>query len=168
MGKILPQGTQLYARAPKEAGGFEVIKIDCALTVDVGEDERDEHDDTCLEEMEAHSTFPGLITPGDATFTVQIDPSNPGHVKLWALFKARTNVSWALGWGDGVDLDPVAPVDPATDWTLSLERTWNTWLGRVSGMNFTGFEAGGAPVQGSIKIKRSSASEWLVKGRVAP
>lgn len=165
---ILPQGTQLYALVPKDAGAAEVIKIDCALTVDTGEDERDEHDDTCLEEMEAKSTTPGLVTPGDATFTVRIDPANVSHAKLWALFKARTKVSWAMGWGDGVDADPVAPAAVDGDWTLPVVRTWSTWMGHISGMNFTGFEAGGAPVQGTIKIKRSTAAEWLVKGRVAP
>lgn len=164
---ILPQGTQLYVLVPKDAGAAEVIKIDCALTIDTGEDELAEHEDTCLEEMESTSTFPGLTTPGDATFTVRINPANPGHVKLWALFKARTRVLWAMGWGDGVDVDPTAPAAAGEDWVLPLTRTWSTWRGHISAMNFTGFEAGGAPVQGSIKIKRSTATEWLVKGRAA-
>ena len=164
---MLPQGTQLYVLAPKDAGAAEVIKISCALTVDTGEDERAEHDDTCLEEMESTSTFPGLITPGDATFTVRIDPADAGHVNLWALFKARTRVLWAMGWGDGVDVDPTAPAAANEDWGLPLTRTWSTWRGHISGMNFTGFEAGGAPVQGSVKIKRTTATEWLVKGRAA-
>lgn len=162
---MLPQGTQLYVLAPKDAGAAEVIKISCALTVDTGEDERAEHEDTCLEEMESTSTFPGLITPGDATFTVRIDPADPSHVKLWELFKARTRVLWAMGWGDGVDIDPTDPAAADADWDLPATRTWSTWRGHISGMNFTGFEAGGAPVQGSIKIKRSTATEWLVKGR---
>lgn len=162
---MLPQGTQIYLLAPKDAGAAEVIKISCALTVDTGEDERAEHEDTCLEEMESTSTFPGLITPGDATFTVRIDPADPSHVKLWALFKARTRVLWAMGWGDGVDIDPTAPAAADADWDLPETRTWSTWRGHISGMNFTGFEAGGAPVQGSIKIKRATATEWLVKGR---
>lgn len=164
---MLPQGTQLYVLAPKDAGAAEVIKISCALTVDTGEDERAEHEDTCLEEMESTSTFPGLITPGDSTFTVRIDPADPSHVKLWALFKARTRVLWAMGWGDGVDVDPTAPAAANEDWELPLNRTWSTWRGHISGMNFTGFEAGGAPVQGSVKIKRTTATEWLVKGRAA-
>lgn len=164
---MLPQGTQLYVLAPKDAGAAEVIKITCALTVDIGEDERAEHDDTCLEEMEATSTFPGLMTLGDTSFTVRIDPADPGHVKLWALFKARTRVLWAMGWGDGVDVDPTAPAAANVDWDLPLTRTWSTWRGHISGMNFTGFEAAGAPVQGSIKIKKSTAAEWLVKGRAA-
>ena len=162
---MLPQGTQLYALMPKDAGAAEVIKVACALTVDTGEDERDEHDDTCLEEMESKSTFPGLITPGDATFTVRIDPADPSHVKLWSLYKARTKVLWAMGWGDGVDIDPTGPAAANEDWELPETRTWSTWRGHISGMNFTGFEAGGAPVQGSVKIKRSTAAEWLVKGR---
>lgn len=164
---ILPQGTQLYVLVPKDAGPAEVIKIDCALTIDTGEDELAEHEDTCLEEMEATSTFPGLLTLGDATFTVRINPADPGHVKLWALFKARTRVLWAMGWGDGVDVDPTAPAAVNEDWDLPLTRTWSTWRGHISGMNFTGFEAGGAPVQGSIKIKKTTAAEWLVKGRAA-
>lgn len=165
---MLPQGTQLYALVPKEAGAAEVIKVACALSIDTGEDARDEHDDTCLDEMEAKSTVPGLVTPGDATFTVRIDPADASHVKLWALYKLRTKVSWAMGWGDGVDVDPTAPAQADADWELSLDRTWSTWRGHISGMNFTGFESGGAPVQGSIKIKRSTAAEWLVKGRQAP
>lgn len=162
----LPKGVQLFALAPKKSGGgFEVLKVDCALTVDLGEDQRDEHDDTCLEETEAHSTLPGLLTPGEVSFTIKIDAANASHGRLDEL-DGGPRMSWALGWDDGIDIPPAAPAAQAADWELPNTRTWQTWQGHISAFNVTGFEVGGAPLQGSIKIKRATKAIWLRKGRV--
>lgn len=78
MDRILPQGTELFVLVPKAAtpAEFEVVKVDCAISFDPGEDARDDLDDTCLEERDDHSTLPGLNTPGEAKVTVRINPQN--------------------------------------------------------------------------------------------
>lgn len=164
MAKILPQGTQLYCLAPKSSGtGFDLLKIPCVVSVDVGEDTRDEHEDTCLEETESHTYLPGLNTPGSTTFAVRVDPSSPAHLRLNQLNDTQTRFQWALGWSDGVDIDPTEDIANPGEFTLPATRTWNTFTGHVTGFNFTGFEIAGEPLQASVSIKRSSKVRWVVK-----
>lgn len=164
MAKILPQGTQLYCLAPKNgAVGFDLLTIPCVVSVDVGEDSRDEHEDTCLEETESHTFLPGLNTPGTTTFTVRIDPASTAHVRLNQLNDTQTRFQWALGWSDGVDVAPTEHATNKGEFVLPTTRTWCTWLGHVAGFNFSGFEVAGDPIQGSVSIKRSSKVNWVVK-----
>ena len=164
MAKILPQGTQLYCLAPKaDATGFDLIKIPCVVSVDVGEDARDEHEDTCLEETESHTFMPGLNTPGTTSFSVRIDPASTAHVRLNQLSDTNTRLHWALGWSDGVDVDPAEMVANSGEFTLPSQRTWNTFVGHVAGFNFSGFELAGEPLQATINIKRSTKVRWVVK-----
>lgn len=164
MAKILPQGTQLYCLAPNaDASGFDLLKIPCVVSIDVGEDSRDEHEDTCLEETESHTFLPGLNTPGTTIFSVRIDPASTAHVRLNQLNDTQTRFQWAMGWSDGVDVDPADNVGTPGTFTLPAERTWCTWVGHVAGFNFSGFEVAGDPIQGSVSIKRSSKVNWVVK-----
>lgn len=164
MAKILPQGTQLYCLAPKNgAVGFDLLTIPCVVSVEVGEDARDEHEDTCLEETENHTFLPGLNTPGTTSFTVRIDPASTAHVRLNQLNDTQTRFQWALGWSDGVDVDPAENVGTPGEFTLPSGRTWCTWVGHVAGFNFSGFEVAGDPIQASVSIKRSSKVNWVVK-----
>lgn len=164
MGRILPQGTQLYALAPTAAdpAKYEVIKIDCAISTDMGEDTRDDHEDTCLEELNDHTFIPGLNTPGDASITVRIDPANPGHVRLEQFSDQPARLLWALGWSDGMQ-DAKGKTGGGFEFDLPPTRTWNVWTGHIKGFKFDGFEVGGDPIQGVITIKRSSKSRWIVK-----
>lgn len=164
MAKILPQGTQLYCLAPKASGtGFDLLKIPCVVSIDVGEDSRDEHEDTCLEETESHTFLPGLNNPGTTTFSVRIDPASTVHMRLNQLNDTQTRFQWAMGWSDGVDVDPTDNVGTPGTFTLPAERTWCTWVGHVAGFNFSGFEVAGDPIQGTVSIKRSSKVNWVVK-----
>ncbi|KGG82448.1 major tail subunit [Comamonas thiooxydans] len=165
---MLPQGTELFALVPSTDGTTsEVIKVDCAVSIDVGEDSRDDHEDTCLEERESHTFVPGLNTPGETSVTVRIDPSNPGHVRLEQFADSPQRLKWALGWSDGKEAAEVTAGPPA-DFELPKTRTWNVWDGHIKAFNFTGFEVGGDPVQGAITIKRSSKARWIVKTQAAP
>lgn len=164
MGRILPQGTELFALAPTEADPlkYEVIKVDCAISVDFGEDNRDDHEDTCLEERDDHTYIPGLNTPGETAVTVRIDPKNAGHVRLEQFSDRPDRLLWALGWSDGIAPAAKAPSD-AFDFVLPTTRTWNVFNGYIKRFSFAGFEVGGDPVQGVIGIKRSSKPRWIVK-----
>jgi len=170
MAKILPQGTQLYALAPKEdtPGTFELLKVPCAVSIDFGEDSRDEHEDTCLEELESHTFLPGLNTPGTSTFAVRVDPESDVHVRLEQLNDSGQRFMWAVGWSDGFDIDPTPLADKPGEFDLPKTRTWNIFLGHIAGFNITGFEVAGDPLQASISIKRSSKPRWVVKTEAAP
>ena len=164
MDRILPQGTELFVLLPKAdtPAEFEVVKVDCAISVDFGEDQRDDHKDTCLEERDSHTFVPGLNTPGESKVTVRIDPQNPGHVRLHWLSDSQQRLLWALGWSDGT-----APATAAAGGGMNFElpktRTWNVFMGHIKQFGFTGFEMGGDPIQGDITIKRSSKPTWVVK-----
>ncbi|NIF85249.1 hypothetical protein F3J24_17190 [Comamonas sp. Tr-654] len=164
MDRILPQGSELFALVPKEDAPteFEVIKVDCAISVDFGEDERDDLEDTCLEERDNHTTIPGLNTPGESAVTVRINPQNPGHVRLYQLSDTGERLLWALGWSDGTA--PAAPKSGSTmEFELPTTRTWNVFQGHIKRFNFAGFEVGGEPIQGAITIKRATKPVWVVK-----
>lgn len=164
MERILPQGTELYALLPKEGtpAEFEVVKVDCAVSIDFGEDTRDDLDDTCLEERDNHSTVPGLNTPGESKVTVRINPQNPGHVRLHQLSDTGERLQWALGWSDGNE-PPTLKSGGTKEFELPTTRTWNVFQGHIKQFNFVGFEVGGEPVQGDITIKRSTKPAWIVK-----
>lgn len=170
MAKILPQGTQLYALAPTvdNPAVFEVLKVPCAVSIDFGEDSRDEHEDTCLEDLESHTFLPGLNTPGTSTFSVRVDPQSPAHVRLDQLNDSGRRFMWAIGWSDGFGIDPTQDADEPGQFDLPATRTWNVFLGHITGFNITGFEVAGEPLQAAVSIKRSSKPRWVIKTENAP
>lgn len=164
MSKILPQGTELFVLAPSEdtPGDFDLLKVPFLVSVDFGEDSRDEHEDTDLDEQDSRTFMAGLNNPGTTTFVVRIDPSSPVHTRLDALNGSQVRMNWVLGWSDG-KAPPTEKSSAKGSFELPETRSWNKFSGHITGFNFSGFEAGGGPVQGSISIKRSSRTIWVVK-----
>lgn len=164
MERILPQGTELFALVSKAAtpAEYEVVKVDCAISFDPGEDARDDLTDTCLEERDNHSTLPGLNTPGEAKVAVRINPQNPGHVRLHQLSDTGERIQWALAWSDGKE-PATLKAGGTQEFELPKTRTWNVFQGHIKQFNFVGFEVGGEPIQGDITIKRSTKLAWIVK-----
>lgn len=101
---ILTQGTQVYALMPPltGAGPSTVMEVECATAFNPGGAPKEQIEDTCLSSKE-RTYKPGLRTPGQASLTVNADPSNASHIRLHQLSEADgdTTIKWAVGWSDG-------------------------------------------------------------------
>lgn len=127
--------TSLYFIDPEgSTAGATIVSVGCATSITGIGASRDQLEDTCLEDS-ARSYEPGLGTPGQASFTINFDPSDASHVRIYELWQAGTKVDWALGLSDG-PAAPAALVPPTleTDDTFILPgtRSWVTFNGYVA------------------------------------
>lgn len=123
--------SSLYYIDPDEN---EVVTVGCVTSLTGIEASRDQLETTCLEDS-ARSYEAGLGTPGTKTFTINFDPADESHVRVYNLWRAGTKVVWALGLGDGPPA-PAALVAPtyASDGAFNLPdtRSWITYEGYVA------------------------------------
>lgn len=127
--------TSLYFIDPEgDSNGAAIITVGCATSITGIGASRDQLEDTCLED-DARSYEAGLGTPGQATFTLNFDPSDESHVRVYELWRAGTKVEWALGLSDG-PAAPAALVPPTLDsddqFNLPATRSWITFNGYVA------------------------------------
>lgn len=125
------QGTELYFIDPDSG---DVTEVGCVLNIDGIDTTNEQLDATCLSDL-ARRYESGLATPGQATFGINIDPSDASHVRLHQLKVAGTTIEWALGWSDGTGIPPVR--DTAGDWTLPTTRSWLTFEGYMASFPFS-------------------------------
>lgn len=104
--------SSLYFIDP-EGSAPSVVEVGCATSVTGIGASRDQLEDTCLSDS-ARSYEPGLGTPGQAQFTINFDPSDSSHARLYELWQAGKKVDWALGLSDG-PAAPAALVPPTLD-----------------------------------------------------
>lgn len=158
---ILTQGTEVFALVPTidDPTVFAVLKVDCPTAFDPGTDTTDEIETTCLDETEARTYKPGLETPAEATLTINADPANESHVRLYQLRKVP--LKWVVGWADGTSVPTVATGSAADDFVLPPTRTWFTFEGYISAFPFA-FEVN-AVVSTAMTIRRSGGSAWIQK-----
>lgn len=160
---VLAQGTELYALVPTEADAtvFEALKLVCPTSINLGEDSTDEIDATCLDES-TRKTLPGVETPGTVSVPIYPDPSIPEHKRFFNL--QRKTLKWALGWSDGTGIEPgvKAPVGyEGYDFDLPATRTWCLFEGYIENFPFD-FQTN-TLVTANVTIKRSGATQWIVK-----
>lgn len=157
---ILSQGSQVYALVPSEADPqtFEVLTIACATAFTPGGNPADQIETTCLEET-SRSYMPGLRTPAAATLTVNFDPAESSHVRLFDLSQQDPSptIKWALGWSDGT----AVPTVDSDDFDLPASRTWFTFEGYLSDVPFD--FAQNTVVTSAITIQRSGAGVLIPK-----
>lgn len=128
--------TSLYFIDPEgNSGGGAVVTVGCATSISGIGASRDQLEDTCLE-ADARSYEAGLGTPGQATFTINFDPSDESHERIYQLWKLGTKLEWALGLSDG-PAAPAALVAPElnTDgdmFDLPATRSWITFNGYIA------------------------------------
>lgn len=155
---ILTQGSKLYMIDPADES---LLPIDCVTAFNPGGAPADQLEDTCMEDTSGVRSYKrGLKTPGQAAITLNIDPSNASHVRLYELSEgiANTNLKFALGWSDGT----AAPtVDTGGEFNLPSTRTWFTFEGYVADFPFD-FQLN-ALVTGDISIQRSGPGVWVPK-----
>ena len=157
----LTQGTEIFVLAPTEADPtvFEVLRVACPTALDPGSESADDIDDTCLDERETRTTRPGLETPGEASITINTDPTMASHYRLFQLKQSKREVLWALGWSDGTAVPTVDPEE--ADFILPTSRTWNLFRGTLATFPFA-FESNNV-VQSAMTIKRSGPMQWIRK-----
>lgn len=157
---VLAQGTQIYFIDPSyDSNGAGVRAVECATTFSPGGNPADQIEDTCLEDT-TRSYKPGLRTPGQASMSINADPSNASHVRLHQLAETDPSpvLSWAVGWSDGT----AAPtIDSNGDFVLPATRTWFTFQGYVSDFPFD--FAQNTVVTSAVTIQRSGGSAWIKK-----
>lgn len=153
---ILAQGTHIYFINPSDES---VVQVECATTFTPGGNPADQIETTCLEAFE-REYLPGLRTPGQASMSVNADPTNASHLMLHQLSEANPPpvLKWAVGWSDGT----AAPtVDTDGDFELPTSRTWFTFQGYISDFPFD--FAQNTVVTSAITIQRSGGSDWVPK-----
>ncbi|MNY59929.1 hypothetical protein D3C86_1964280 [compost metagenome] len=108
----------------------------------------------------------GLRTPGTASLTLNADPRNDSHYRLFLLGESNDiedqDVAFAVGWSDGTAA-PTALQDTAGDWdfVLPTTRTWFVFRGYVSDFPFD--FAANTVVTTAASIQRSGGSAWIRK-----
>lgn len=159
---ILTKGTQVFALVPPVSGDGPntVMQVTCAKAFNPGGSPAEQVEITCLDSSE-REYMKGLRTPGQATLTIDADPNDSSHLRLYQLSQAEgdTTIKWALGWGDGAT-PPTLSVE-GDDFELPEDRTWFIFEGYVADFPFN-FELG-AVVSTEISIQRSGASAWIPK-----
>jgi hypothetical protein len=128
--------TSLYYIDPEfNSAGPGIVTVGCATSITGIGASRDQLEETCLEDT-ARRYQAGLGTPGTKQFTINFDPSDASHVRLYSLWKAGTVVKWALGLSDGpaAPASLVAPTysDTADDFVLPTTRSFITYEGYVT------------------------------------
>ncbi|CZY24429.1 phage tail protein [Escherichia coli] len=158
---VVTQGTQLYVLA-----NGVVSEIECITAFSPGGSPADQIDDTCLSERNTRKYKKGLRTPGQATATLNADPTNASHLMLSNMAESndQSDVTFAIGWSDG-ESEPTAGTGPeAVDGlTLPSDRTWYVFKGYVSDFPFD-FQ-GNTVVQTSATIQRSGQGAWIPKAQ---
>jgi len=157
---VLTQGTHIYFIDPAfDSNGAGVREVVCATTFSPGGNPADQIEDTCLSASE-RSYKPGLRTPGQASMTVNADPSNDSHVRLHQLAEQDPPpiVKWAVGWADGAG---VPQLDSDGEFNLPTTRSWFLFSGYVSDFPFD--FAANTVVTSQVTIQRSGGSEWAKK-----
>jgi hypothetical protein len=160
---ILAQGTQVFALVPTVANPaiFEVIEIECATAFTPGGNPADQIETTCLSET-VRSYMRGLRTPGQAALTLNADPRNASHVRLYQLAEDDDieSIHWAVGWSDGKGIVPTLSTE-GDDFVLPTTRTWFVFDGYVSDFPFD--FAANTVVTTAATIQRSGGSAWIRK-----
>jgi hypothetical protein len=124
------QGTQLYFIDP---ANDSVVEVGCVLNIDGIDTTNEQLDATCLSDL-ARRYESGLATPGQATFGINIDPTDASHLRLHQLKVAGTSLQWAVGWSDGTS-DPT--VDTAEHFDVTADRSWITFEGYMASFPFS-------------------------------
>ena len=154
----LAQGTQIYF-IDDSGSDTDLVTIDCATSFTPGGAPADQIETTCLEDFD-REYVPGLRTPGQATITINADPTNTSHILMHELSETNPSptLKFAVGWSDGT-----APptIDAGANFVLPTTRTWFTFQGYISDFPFD--FALNTVVTSTVTVQRSGGSAWVPK-----
>lgn len=108
---VKTQGSQLYIMDPDATGGCQVLAIDCVVSLSGMSNPRQQIDVTCME-SDTRQFVGGLSTPGQVTVTVNFDPANESHYRIYELWRNNSdNFKAAIGYGGPVNTNPTVASD---------------------------------------------------------
>lgn len=127
---VKTQGSQLYIIDTTSSSGCDIITVDCATSLSGLSNPREQIETTCLE-ADTRSYEGGLSTPGQLTVTVNFDPTNESHLKLYELWRENAdNFAAAIGFGGPRDVDPTT--DSNCDFVFPTTRSYIEFEGYVA------------------------------------
>lgn len=127
---VKTQGSQLYIIDADATGGCAVMAVECAVSLSGLSNPREQIDVTCLE-SDTRQFEGGLSTPGTLSVTVNFDPKNESHYKLYELWRSNAgNFKAAIGYGGPVNTDPT--LDSSCDFVFPATRTFVEFEGYVA------------------------------------
>lgn len=124
---IKTQGTQLFIIDPSGSDACEVLTIECATNLSGLGAPREQIETTCLE-SDTREYVGGLATPAPLNVTVNFDPNNESHFRLYELWKSNENFKLAIGFGPETN---VPTVDSACDFEFPTQRAYVSAEGYV-------------------------------------
>lgn len=132
---INSQGTDIYAIDPADGS---LLDVGCVTSIDGIDTAIDQIETTCLNDL-ARTYEAGLATPGAATFGLMFDPANPVHIRMHQLKTSGATLQWAIGFSDGIGIQPTTGTDSSGDpeFVLPPTRTWLTFEGYMNSYPFT-------------------------------
>lgn len=148
------QGTKLWTIDPDDES---LIEVGCVTSIDGIDTTNEQIETTCLSDS-ARTYLAGLATPGQATFGINVDPSDSSHVRLHQLKTRGDTLVWAIGWSDG----SVAPtVDSGGTFDLGATRSWLRFNGFMTSYPFS--FAQNSVVQSTVGIQISGEPQLIAK-----
>lgn len=154
---ILTQGTHVFFIDPADDS---VVQVLGATAFNPGGSPSDQIETTALEDFD-RKYQKGMRTPGQASLTIQADPTVESHVRMHELSESndqsQQTIKWVVGWSDG----SAPPTVTAGEWVLPTTRTWYKFEGYVSDFPFD--FALNTVVTTQVAIQRSGGSAWVKK-----
>lgn len=127
---VKTQGTQLYIADTGASDGCDLLVVECATAISGLSSPREQIEVTCLEST-AREYESGLQTPGQLTVTVNFDPRNESHLRLYEFWRDNAdNFKAAIGFGGPVDTNPT--LDSDCDFVFPITRTYIEFEGYVA------------------------------------
>lgn len=155
---VKTQGTDLYVIDPEDGS---VITVGCPTSIDGIDTTLEQIETTCLNSP-ARTYEAGLATPGTATFGINIDPSDPSHVRLHELKSSGAALQWAVGWSESPGTPPTSEEDPITGEYVFETPTVRSWILFEGFMNSFPFSfAMNAVVQSNVGIQVSGEPQLI-------
>jgi hypothetical protein len=135
---VKTQGTDLFGIDPRDNS---LIVVGCVTTIDGIDSSVEQIETTCLNSGKDRKYVSGMGQPGNASFGINIDPSDPSHLKLYQLKQLGLTLKWAIGWGDG-PMQPDGTIDLPpevvnADFDLPDGRSWLLFEGYMSSFPFS-------------------------------
>ena len=154
---VKTQGTDLYVIDPEDGS---VITVGCPTSIDGIDTTLEQIETTCLNSS-ARTYEAGLATPGTATFGINVDPSDPSHIRLHQLKTSGVTLNWAVGWSEDPGTAPTVTTDSDGDYVFDtpVSRSWILFEGFMNSFPFS--FALNAVVQSSVGIQVSGEPELI-------
>lgn len=149
---IKTQGTHLFFIADNSDG---YLKVTCPTGISGLGGERDQIDDTCLDDTDERSFISGLASPGQVSVPFNLDPAAVDHQTFFELKESGEKIQWLIGLSEGDD-EPT--IDSNDEFVPPADRTSAIFIAYVADVNID--IATADKVTGTLTLQRSGRVNW--------